>query len=297
MGILAWFFYLQPRFLQLFLGRAIGFLFRVKGVRRQVIEQNLEIAYPSENPRFREKILKQAYDHLGNLVIELLFLFGPLPHFVRRFCTLKGREHWVNARAQGKGVIFISSHVGNWEVMAASGALLGDIDIMIVTKKLKPEWIHRAVERGRQRAHVLATYEPKTLKDVLRHLSRNGTVGFVMDQYSGPPVGVRVPVFGVPVGTPAVIATLARRTGAVVLSVVSYRLGSGRFITEIRGPLEWKVCRDDARLEIAENTALYAQELEKDIIAHSGQWLWVHRRFKGELGPLRPNEWLEGRSR
>jgi len=77
--------------------------------------------------------------------------------------------------------------------------------------------------------------EGGTLKDVLRHLSKNGTVGFVMDQYSGPPVGVRVPVFGVPVGTPAVIATLAKRTGAVVLPAVNYRLPDGRFVTEIRG--------------------------------------------------------------
>src|SRR6185312_635098 len=118
---------------------------------------------------------------------------------------------------------FVSSHVGNWEIMSGSGALLGGIDLMIVTKRLKPAWIHRAIERGRIRSGVKGTYEPRPMKDVLRHLSKNGTVGFVMDQYPGPPVGVRVPVFGVPTGTPAAIAALARRTGAPVVPVVNYR--------------------------------------------------------------------------
>ena len=102
---------------------------------------------------------------------------------------------------------------------------------MIVTKRLKPSWIHEAVERGRSRCHYKATYEPRTMKDVLRHLKSGETVGFVMDQYSGPPVGIRVPVFGVPVGTPAAIATLAKRTGAPVIPVVSYRLEDGRYVT------------------------------------------------------------------
>ena len=296
MALIAWLIYLQPRSLQMFWGRMLGALLRAKGVRRKIVEQNLKIAYPNETESFRANILKKSYDNLGYLIFELLLLFGPMDRFVRKYGVIKGAEYWSEEKAKGKGVIFISSHLGNWEIMSATGALLAGIDIMIVTKLLKPAWIHRAVERGRLRCHYYGTYEPKTLKDVFRKLNQGGTVGFVMDQYSGPPVGIRVPVFGVPVGTPAAIATLAKRTGASVLPVVNYRLPDGRFVTEIRPALEWKAAEDPNR-EIAENTARFAKDIEADVYSHPEQWHWVHRRFKGDLGPLRPEEWSEGRSR
>jgi KDO2-lipid IV(A) lauroyltransferase len=296
MGLIAWLFYLQPKVLQRLWGRSVGGGLRALGMRRPVVEQNLKLAFPQESEAFRQQIVREAYNHLGYLIFEILLLLGPMRRFIANHCRLVGFENWQAAKARGKGVIFVASHVGNWEIMAASGAVLHSIDIMIVTKKLKPAWLHRAIESGRSKVGVQATYEPRTLKDVLRHLSKNGTVGFVMDQYSGPPVGVRVPVFGIPVGTPSAIAMLAKRTGATVLSVVNYRTEKGDFVTEIRSPLAWTEC-EDPRLEVAENTARFAAVLEKDIYAHPGQWLWTHRRFKGDLGPLRPGEWLEGRSR
>jgi KDO2-lipid IV(A) lauroyltransferase len=295
-GLIGWAIYILPRRIQLALGRVLGRILYWKKIRLGVVEQNIGIAYPSRNIEFKQELTKKGYEGLGHLIIELVILFGPFRRFIQTQSELVGVENWRDAVKAGKGAIFISSHVGNWEVMAASGAVFGNIDIMIVTKHLKPEWVHRAVERARARAGVLGTYEPRTLKDVLRHLGKNGSVGFVMDQYSGPPVGVRVPVFGVPVGTPAAIAALAKRTGAAVLPVVSYRDQKGKFRVEIRPAMKWENGEVPMR-EIAMNTARFAAELEKDIYAHPEQWLWTHRRFKGDLGPLDSDEWNQGRSR
>jgi KDO2-lipid IV(A) lauroyltransferase len=182
--------------------------------------------------------------------------------------------------------------------MAASGIQIPGLRILLVTKHLKPEWLHRAIERARARCQVSATYEPKTLRDVLRHLKAGQVVGFVLDQYAGAPVGMRVPVFGIPVGTTTAVAMLAKRTGAPVLPIVNYRLPGGDYRVDIRPPLAWELSpTEDADEEIGINTAHYAAVLEKDIYAHPEQWLWSHRRFKGDLSPLRPNEWYEGRPR
>ena len=281
------------------MGNLIGWgLFKAR-VRSKVVEQNLALAYPqnnSEHAAKRKRLHSAAYSHLGNLAIEILFLLGPMRSFIRSRGVLRGVEHWTKAKEQGKGVIFLSSHVGNWEVMAATGAVWGGIDILIVTKHLKPEWLHRAIERGRLRCGVRATYEPKTLKAVLGHLKHNGTVGFVLDQYAGPPVGVRVPFFGVAVSTTTAIATLAKRTGAPVLPVVNYRDPDGRFIVEIRPPVVWQ-SHENPDYELAANTAAFVGELERDIYRHPEQWLWIHRRFKGDLSPLREGEWMGGRTR
>lgn len=296
MELIGWLLGCLPRSLQLSLGRGLGNAFAWRKVRSAVVEQNLKIAFPKKDDSFRSEMRNRSYEGLGHLAIEILLLFGPFRSFIQKYATITGVEHWQAAKQRGKGVMFVSSHVGNWEVMAATGAVHNGIDIMIVTKHLKPEWLHRAVERARLRCGVRATYEPKTLRDILKQLGQNGTVGFVMDQYSGPPVGVRVPVFGVPVGTPSAIAMLAKRTGAAVLPVVNWRDEKGRFRVEIRAPLEWESNPDSSR-EIALNTARFAKELEKDVLAHPEQWLWIHRRFKGDLGPLREEEWSAGRAR
>lgn len=293
---LAWMYYMLPAKGKRLAGNALGSSLRGLGVRAKVIRDNLEIAFPGEPlARQREKLFREAYAHLGSLTFEILMLLGPMKRFIHESVELTGIENAESAFAEGNGIILLSSHVGNWETMSAAGALLGNLELMLVTKRLKPAWLHEAIERGRRKCKVFATYEPRTMKDVLSWLKQGRSIGFVLDQYAGPPVGVRVPVFGIPVGTMTAVAAVSKRTGAPVVPVVNYRRPDGRMIVDIRPALRWREA-SDPNVEIALNTAFYASELEKDIYAHPDQWLWTHRRFKGDMSPLREDEW-RGRSR
>jgi len=285
----------MPRKWAMMLGSALGFVLRKAGLRSSVVRENLQIAFPNDPDR-REQLYLEAYRHLGNLILEILGIFGPMRRFVLKYSELRGWENWKAAHDQGKGVIFLASHVGNWELMAVTGAVFGQMDSLMVTKHLKPEWFHQGIEAGRALCQLRATYEPRTMRDILAHFKRGGTVGFVLDQYAGPPIGVRVPVFGVPVGTSTAIAMLARRSGVPVVPVVNYRQKNGRYVVEIRPALKWEQA-ETPELSIAINTAHYAKVLEKDIYDHPDQWLWTHRRFKGDLSPLREGEWIDGRAR
>ena len=192
--LIGWKYYLAPRFLKNFWVKAIGGILNAFGFRARVIEQNLIYAFPGDSAAalaFRKRMKRNAYEHLAKLVFEILMLLGPLPRFIRKKGVKIGLEHWDAANAKGRGVFFLSSHVGNWELMAGIGGMLHGIDIQLVTKHLKPEWLHRAVEQGRKRVAVKAAYEPHTMKDILRHIKNQGSVGFVLDKYAGPPVGVR----------------------------------------------------------------------------------------------------------
>jgi Kdo2-lipid IVA lauroyltransferase/acyltransferase len=296
---LAWFYYLLPTGFKLLIIRLVSEILQICKVRSDVIEANLKLAFPQTEKSNLNRLKKSAYQHLSFLFFEVFYLFGPMTEFVKKYSVLEGVENWKKAHEKGKGIIFISSHVGNWEVMAVTGAMLGGFDLMLVTKQLKPSWFHNIIEHSRRKCGVKATYEPKTLRDVLKHLQSNGTVGLVVDQYSGPPVGVRVPVFKTPVGTSTVVATLAKRTGAVVLPVVNYRVVTPQGIkwrVEIRPALDW-LDDPNPEYETAVNTARYSAEIEKDIYSHPEQWLWSHKRFKGDLSPLKENEWREGRMR
>lgn len=290
-------FAILPRKVQLFLGAGLGSFLRLIQFRAKVVRQNLEYAFP-QDLEARQRLFKQSYVHLGNLVFEVLMVFGfrkSMRSFVEKFVDLTGEEHLRAAQAKGKGLIYLSSHLGNWEVMATEGGLIGS-HLMLVTKHLKPEWLHQAIEKGRLISEVEGTYEPRTLKDVFKQIKKNRTVGIVLDQYAGPPIGVRVPLFGIPVGTSLAVATIVKRTGATILPVKNFRKPDGRWAVVIEAPLEWKP-HENPNYELALNTAHYASVLENHILSHPEQWLWTHRRFKGDLSPLNEGEWLDGRPR
>ncbi len=289
---------LLPRKIQISLGNLIGVLLYGIRFRFQIVEQNIKLAYPNQS-EMQKQMVWRSYRSLGNLILEVFMVLGPLKHFVLKYVDVSGLQYIESAKKKGKGLIFLSSHLGNWEVMAAAGGLIAKTDLMLVTKRLKPEWLHQAIEAGRRKCGVSAAYEPKTLRQVLAHLKNNGTVGFVLDQYAGPPVGVRVPVFGVPVGTSLAVAALVKRTEAELLPVENYRTPDGRWKVIVHPPLEWIRSEEnqDSHLELAKNTSNYANVLEKMIRAHPEQWLWTHRRFKGDLEPLRKDEWNEPRVR
>lgn len=280
---------------------ALGTVLFALGLRRAVIEKNLRRFLPGEDAPTvarRAQLLRAAYRHLAELTLEITMLFGPkrgLYRWAQRHERVEGYENWVAAQAQGKGVLFLSSHVGNWEIMAAVGGT-HKTNLLLVTKRLKPAWFHSAIENGRLSNDVKGTYEPRTFRDVLSHLKAGGTVGIVLDQFAGPPVGVRVPLFGVPVGTHTVMAMVAKRTGAPVIPVVNYRLPDGRHLVRCEPALRW-IEHEDAHEELALNTAQYVQVIERHIREAPEQWLWTHQRFKGDLSPLRDGEWREGRVR
>lgn len=295
LSLLGWGLFLMPWRVRVLLGNALGHLLTRLGLRSEVVARNLAYAYPGQVER-QEELYRKAYAHLGQLILEVPLIFGPFRRFIRRSTEVTGLENWRNASLGGRGTVFLSSHVGNWEIMAGSSSLVPGMRLMLVTKHLRPEWLHQGICRARLRYGVSGAYEPRTLRDVLAHLKSGGTVGIVLDQYAGPPVGLRVPVFGIPVSTPSLVAMLARRTGAAVLPVVNYRLPGGRYRIKISPPVGW-IAADDPGEELGVNTMNYSKIIENEILSHPEQWLWIHRRFKGDLSPLREGEWREGRAR
>lgn len=289
---------LLPRRLVLAVGAGMGRVLMRLGWRRELVGSNLLMVFPGATPEMQElrsKLERGFFDHFGRLFLEILVILSPRwKRWVSLNVVMHGVEHWQRAHALGRGVLFVSNHLGNWEAMAAGMAQAG-ADVLIVTKHLKPEWLHERMAVGRLSSGVKGTYEPKTLRDVLSQLKRGGTVGFVIDQYAGPPIGIRVPFFGVPVGTLSAPAVVARRTEAAVLPVHNFRDADGRLhviIGEAFGAFQ-----EGTHRELASQLALWVSETEKSVRQHPAQWLWSHRRFKGDLSPLDPQEWDSPRER
>ena len=266
-----------PRSWEAALGRFLGrCAMRVDPKRRRIAQENLDRCLPELAPAERRRILRENYEHYGVLVLELAHMFTPIeghwPAYVARTTRVEGLENWDKAHARGKGELFCSAHLANWEFAAAAGAI-GGMKVMIVTRKLKPQWLHDWMEKVRLSAGVTAAYQPRTVPAVMKRLRDGEGVVFVMDQYMPPPMGEPTRFFGVMVDTLAAIAPLSRRTGAAILPVRQIRGEDG--IVRILVDPEIRLSDDDK----ADNQRL-ADLVESWIRAVPGQWLWAHRRFK-----------------
>jgi KDO2-lipid IV(A) lauroyltransferase len=266
-----------PRSVECALGRFLGrFAMRVDTKRRGIAEENIARCLPELSPAQRRKILLENAEHYGVLLFELAHMFTPITGhwraYVARTTRVEGLENWEKVHARGKGELFCSAHLANWEFAAAAGAI-GGMKVMIVTRHLKPQWLHDWLEKVRLSTGVVAAYQPRTVPAVMKTVRDGGGVVFVMDQYMPPPMGQPARFFGVKVDTLAALPPLARRTGAAILPVrqIRERGGTVRIIVDPELPLG----ADDG----IDNQTL-ADLVEKWIRAVPGQWLWVHRRFK-----------------
>jgi len=274
LGLFVW---LLPRSWELALGRVLGrAAFAVDWKRRRIAEENVRRCMPELGPDRRERLLRENYEHYGILLLELGHMMTPRPGHWRRYAQrvsrLEGFAHWKKAHDKGKGVLFCSAHLANWELMAAAGAL-GGIPITITTRHLKPEWLDARMEATRLSAGVSCVYQPRTMPTVMRGLRDGRSIGFVLDQYMVPPMGQKLRFFGVLVDTLAAVAPLARRTGAAIVPVKQIRAEDGT----VRVIIEPEIPLDGSDDEL--NQAL-ASLVERWIRDTPAQWLWVHRRFK-----------------
>lgn len=275
-----------PRSWELSLGPMLGrAAMRLDRKRRTIAYDNIRRCLPELGADGWNRLLRRNFEHYGVLFFELLHMFSPLPGHYHRYtestATLAGLGHWRRANAKGKGVLLVSAHLANWELMAGIGAMNG-VPLTILTRRLKPGWLHDKMLESRRSVGFGCLFDDDNpSRRILQALRRGESVGFVMDQYAPPPTGVRAPFFGIEVDTLAAVGTFAQRTGAAIVPVYQRRDAYGM----VRVVIEPELDLGEARSDPAAATALLAARTERWIRLEPAQWLWAHRRFKNAAWP------------
>lgn len=292
----AWVYYGIPGPLKRTMERGLGFCLR--RYRRQVVEANVNRAFPND-PVSQRTVTLEFYTHLAKLLWGMIMVVGPHRRGVQKHVNIRGWEHWEaahrEARSRGTGVVLLAGHLGNWEHVLARAALEMSGErggLLMVTKRLQWSALHEAYVRGRGTCGLESTYEPKTLKEVLKKLKAGGTVAFALDQYAGPPVCVRVPFFGTWVGTQRAVAALVRRMDTPLVPIYGTVDEKGQAWCVIEPAVPWQKT-DDADQDIEANTMRFVATWESLIRRSPSEWLWSHRRFKGDLSDPSPNPVIE----
>jgi len=278
-----------PLTFRVWLGRGCGWICRnVLRFRRQLVQKHLDMAFPELDVSARTALSRRVYRHLGLLFVELLALPRLRPRTLARLVSIRGTENVRSALAEGRGVLILAAHVGNWELGLAATQRLG-IESRTVVKEIKGQLGQYAAARIRGAHGVQAVIRRGALKAILATLRDRGVVGFVLDQNVTADEGVFVEFFGRPACTLPGLAVIAQRSGAPVVPIVMYRDPDLRHHhVEFLAPVPWASLGGSRDADIRHNTQRYTRIIETMIREHPEQWLWLHRRWRTQPGAAPP---------
>jgi KDO2-lipid IV(A) lauroyltransferase len=242
--------------------------------RRAVALENLTRAFPERPAPELARVGRDSFRHLGmNFVESCVFYFRPPAHLLSRV-SIEGLSHFEAADALGRGMLLLTAHYGNWELLAASHAL-ARFPLSVVMRPLDSTAFEPILERFRLRSGVELITKRRALTDIVDALRRRRMVGILLDQNASRREGVFVPFFGVPASTSKGMALIALRTGAPVLPVFIRRRPDGRHVVHADAPVP--VPSDG---DVVAFTRAFNEAIEAAIRRAPEQWFWLHRRWK-----------------
>lgn len=278
--LLAGFLRVLPRPLARGLGMATGLAaYALYRRLRRVGTRNLDLAFPAMSAREKKRVLRGVYVNLGRLLAEFALFPRYTKDNIERVAVYEGFQNFAEANARGKGVIFLTAHLGGWEVSSFAHSIYGH-PMDIVMRPLDNPYVDALVDRYRTRYGNRTFSKQDFARGLLSALKNGETVGILMDTNMTPPQGAFVPFFGVPACTATGIARVALHTDAAVLpafGVWDENLGKYKICFE---PALQLVRSGDDEADAIANTAAFTAVIERYVRKYPDQWLWVHRRWK-----------------
>jgi Kdo2-lipid IVA lauroyltransferase/acyltransferase len=240
---------------------------------RQVAHCNLALAMPHLDPAGRARVVEGVFHSIA----RMLAVFARFPSIrggrLDDWIRCDGMEHVETARKRGRGILFATAHLGNWELSAFTYAMLVE-PMHVVVRPLDNPYIDSLVERRRALSGNVLIRKTDPARAILKALAANRAVGILIDQNAAPESGAFVDFFGVPACAGTGFAKLAAHSGAAVIpGFALWSAAERRYVLRFFPAVE--MSGDAVR-----DTQAVQSFLEKVIREHPDQWLWVHRRWK-----------------
>ena len=269
-----------PRALARLVGISLGLLVhRLHRRLRQVGLRNLSLAFPDMAAAERQRILRGEYISLGRQLAEVCLFPRYTRENVSQVVVYDGLENYQNAFARGKGVLFLTGHLGGWELSAFTHSLNGH-PMWVVMRSLDNPRVDRLIQSYRTMHGNRTVDKDDFVRGLLAAMRKGEVVGILMDTNMTPPQGVFVDFFGIPAYTASGLARIALRTDAAVIPTFTTWNAELRKYTLRFDPAVELTRSDDNERDIVVNTARFTKIIEDYVRRYPDQWLWVHRRWK-----------------
>lgn len=271
--------FLPLRILYLFSDIYYLVVYYIVRYRREVVRENLQHSFPGKSEKELVKLGKDYYRHLCDLFVETYRMWHMSPEEIRRRCVFTNPEVILRYFEQGKSVIGVLGHYGNWEWMSSFSLWMPEnIDFYTLYKPLHSPVADRMMVHLRSRFGAC----PVPKNDILRKIVENRRdgrlflAGFIGDQTPNWS-NLNFWMEFLHQDTPVLIGTekIARKFGLPVISLRMRKVRRGYYEVDFVN-----VCAEPDKLEPGELTVQHTRLLEQYIREVPELWLWSHRRWK-----------------
>ena len=267
-------------------GKLIGLcMYHLMINRRKVATDNISQALPwmKKQPEWTctletaAELARATFINLGISFMEACRLYHGRGGRMIDGIEVRGMEYYEAARARGKGLIFLTGHCGNWELVALFYSRIFKSSMSVVARRQNNPYLNAMVEKLRISYDNRVIYKENALRNMISVIRKNGTIGLLVDQAVFPEEGALISFLGRSAWASKAPVLLARKTGVPILPAFIHREG-GRHVITINPEFtfEGDICDEG----IAHDVKCYSEYIERFITAHPADWYWVHRRWK-----------------
>ncbi|BCB96977.1 lipid A biosynthesis acyltransferase [Dissulfurispira thermophila] len=278
-----------PHRLALKVGEILGLLvFYIWQDRRKIAIENIKKTYANKltplavsNRTIAVSIARETFKNLGRSFAEIIKIYWGYGKGIIDNVEIRGIDNYLNAKSKNKGVIFITGHCGNWELMALVFGVKVD-NVSVVARTQDNIYLNRLIENVRARYGNNVIYKKGALKGMMRELKKNRGIGILMDQAVLKDEGYKIDFLGRPAWTSKMPALMARKTGAAVIPIFINRLDEPNAHKHVINIYPEVILseKEDVEKALIEDTKRFSEFIEDYIEQHPSEWLWIHRRWK-----------------
>jgi KDO2-lipid IV(A) lauroyltransferase len=255
--------------------------YRLMARSRGVALANLELVYGSTTPDTDiRRIARAAFKNLGRFAYDTARMRKTTPKTIQSIAGITGKEHLDRALARGKGVVALTGHVGNWELLGAYCALMG-YPLTVLATGMKDSRLNGLLLDVRRSTGLKVVERSKGLPAAMRCLKRGEMLGVLIDQDTSVE-SVVVDFLGQPAKTPVGPIKLASRIGAPVVPMAMLMSDEGDYRVEVKEP----ITVGDNGSSLEQDVEKCSKAIEEFIHRKPSQWVWMHKRWKSVLSDM-----------
>ncbi len=257
-------------------GRAVG----ARSSKNRNIKRNLRLAFPDQSDAWIDRTTKAIWGQVGRNIAEYPHLPSIGEAGAKARIEVEDHANIAALRKEGRGVVFVAAHLGNWNAPAAIGHLQG-FPLSVLYRRRKNVFVEAVIEHWRNRIQSgFVDADVSASKAMMALLRRGECIGLYIDRRT--PFDEDVPFFGIDAPTSTIPARLALKTGAAYVPARVERLPDVRFRMTLYEPVEIEPMAD-IREAARRMTQAANRQIETWVRERPDQWICTSNRWPKQL--------------
>jgi KDO2-lipid IV(A) lauroyltransferase len=262
-----------------YFGSALFFVFKIFNLRRHRIAiKSLSIAFPKFNLEQKNRIIRELFQNLSRFCMDFFYLRRVNQKFFDKYVTINNWEIIDKVLNQNKGVVFLTAHMGNWELLHKYFKLRNKQDIYVIYRPLNNFYLERLHKWIRGTKHISKKGPSKN--QIVRQMHSNSALAILFDQRNKN--GAVLKFFGQDALTSIAVEKMIIKFNKPIVPIICVRdkVQKHKFHVHIQEPLKIDTEQPNKE-EAAKNLAQQILNITEEWIRyHKEQWFWIHDRWK-----------------